>query len=171
MAPAPSPGATTVAVTDRGLTAADVVAVARDGATVELTPAAREAMAASAALIDGFLAADEPVYGVTTGFGSLATTSIPPERTAELQVALVRSHAAGMGAPVEAEVVRAMVLLRARSLAMGRSGARPEVADGAGGAAQRRPHARRPRARLARSQRRPRAPRRGGDGAASVRAR
>ena len=129
MAPAPSPGATTVAVTDRGLTAADVVAVARDGATVELTPAAREAMAASAALIDGFLAADEPVYGVTTGFGSLATTSIPPERTAELQVALVRSHAAGMGAPVEAEVVRAMVLLRARSLAMGRSGARPEVAE------------------------------------------
>ena len=129
MAPAPSPGATTVAVTDRGLTAADVVAVARDGATVELTPAAREAMAASAALIDGFLAADEPVYGVTTGFGSLATTSIPPERTAELQVALVRSHAAGMGAPVEVEVVRAMVLLRARSLAMGRSGARPEVAE------------------------------------------
>jgi histidine ammonia-lyase len=111
------------------LAAEDVVAVARDGAAAELTPAARKAMEASAALIDGFLAADEPVYGVTTGFGSLATTSIPPERTAELQVALVRSHAAGMGAAVEPEVVRAMVLLRARSLAMGRSGARPEVAD------------------------------------------
>ena len=87
-------------------------------------------MAASAALIDGFLAADEPVYGVTTGFGSLATTSIPAERTAELQVALIRSHAAGMGPQVEREVVRAMMLLRARSLAMGCSGARPEVADG-----------------------------------------
>ncbi len=131
MAPAPSSGATTtVSVTDRGLAAEDVVAVARDGAAAELTPAARDAMAASAALIDGFLAADEPVYGVTTGFGSLATTSIPPERTAELQVALVRSHAAGMGAPVELEVVRAMMLLRARSLAMGRSGARAELADG-----------------------------------------
>ncbi len=129
MAPAPPSGAATVAVTDRGLTAADVVAVARDGAAVELTRAARDAMAASAALVDGFLAADEPVYGVTTGFGSLATTSIPPERTAELQVALVRSHAAGMGSPVEGEVVRAMMLLRARSLAMGRSGARPEVAE------------------------------------------
>ena len=55
-------------------------------------------MDASAKLVDGFLAADEPVYGVTTGFGSLATTSIPPERTAELQLALIRSHAAGMGA-------------------------------------------------------------------------
>ena len=130
MAAVPSPGATTtVRVGDRGLAAEEVVAVAREGAAVELTPAAREAMTASATLIDGFLAADEPVYGVTTGFGSLATTSIPPERTAELQVALVRSHAAGMGAAVEPEVVRAMMLLRARSLAMGRSGARPEVAD------------------------------------------
>jgi histidine ammonia-lyase len=119
-----------VEVGDRGIAAADVVRVAREGAPVVLTPAARTAMEASAALIEGFLAADEPVYGVTTGFGSLATTAIPPARTAELQEALIRSHAAGMGPPVEREVVRAMVLLRARSLAMGRSGARPEVAGG-----------------------------------------
>jgi histidine ammonia-lyase len=71
----------------------------------------------------------EPVYGVSTGFGSLATTQIPAERREELQRSLIRSHASGMGPPVEREVVRAMMLLRARSLAMGYSGARPEVAD------------------------------------------
>ncbi len=71
----------------------------------------------------------EPVYGVSTGFGALAGTVIPLERSAELQVALVRSHAGGMGAPIEREVVRAMMFLRARSLAMGYSGARPVVAQ------------------------------------------
>ena len=72
---------------------------------------------------------EEPVYGVSTGFGSLAGTWIPPERREELQRALIRSHAAGMGPPIEREAVRAMMFLRARSLAMGRSGARPVVAD------------------------------------------
>ena len=119
-----------VEVTESGLSAADVVAVARHDEQVVLSASARAAMDVSAKLVDGFLAADEPVYGVTTGFGSLATTSIPPERTAELQLALIRSHASGMGPEVEREVVRAMVLLRARSLAMGCSGARPEVAEG-----------------------------------------
>ena len=70
-----------------------------------------------------------PTYGVSTGFGSLANTYIPAERREELQRALVRSHAAGMGDPVEVEVVRAMLLLRARTLAMGFSGARPAVAE------------------------------------------
>ncbi len=86
-------------------------------------------MERSAALIDEFVRSDAPVYGVTTGFGSLADTVIAPERTAELQLALVRSHATGMGDTVEPEVVRAMLLLRARSLAMGYSGARPEIVD------------------------------------------
>jgi histidine ammonia-lyase len=113
----------------RGLTAADVIAVARRGQPVRLGEAARAEMHGSAALVDGFVASREPVYGVTTGFGSLADTVIPVERTAELQVALVRSHAAGMGELIEREVVRAMVLLRARSLAMARSGARPELVD------------------------------------------
>ena len=109
-----------------GLSIADVVAVARHDAPVT---ARRRRHAPrwirSAALVERFVASDAPVYGVTTGFGSLANTVIPPERTAELQLALVRSHAAGMGDPVEREVVRAMLLLRARSLAMARSGARP----------------------------------------------
>jgi histidine ammonia-lyase len=119
----------TVEVTEHGLSAVQVIAVARHGAPVTLAPSARVVMATSAALIDDFLAADEPVYGVTTGFGSLATTHIPRERTEELQQALLRSHAAGMGPPVEREVVRAMMALRVRSVAMGRSGLRPEVAD------------------------------------------
>lgn len=113
----------------RGLSIGDVVAVARGRRPVRLGDDARAAMARSAALVDGFVASDTPVYGVTTGFGSLANTVIPAERTAELQVALVRSHAAGMGPEVEDEVVRALLLLRARSLSMAYSGARPELVD------------------------------------------
>jgi histidine ammonia-lyase len=119
----------TVVVEGHGVRIADVVAVARHGARVQLGSTARSAMARSAALVDGFVASDAPVYGVTTGFGSLANTLIPRERTAELQVALVRSHATGMGEPVEQEVVRALLLLRGRSLALAYSGARPELAD------------------------------------------
>jgi histidine ammonia-lyase len=118
-----------VLVDGRGLTVTDVVAVARHGASVQLGDEARAAMERSAALVEGFVASDSPVYGVTTGFGSLANTVIPADRTAELQVALVRSHATGMGATVEPEVVRALLLLRARSLSMGYSGARPELVE------------------------------------------
>ena len=121
--------ATEIVVHGAGLSIADVVAVARRGARATLAGSARDAMVRSAALVEGFVAGGEPVYGVTTGFGALADTVIAPERTAELQVALVRSHAAGMGDVVEPEVVRAMLLLRARSLAMARSGARPELVD------------------------------------------
>ena len=96
----------------------------------------------------------EPVYGVSTGFGALANTVIPPERSEELQLALIRSHAAGLGAEVEREVVRAMMLLRARSLSMGYSGARACRRRVHRGVAQRRHHADRSRVRLARSQRR-----------------
>ncbi len=118
-----------IELTSSGLTAADVVAVARERVGVTLGTEARAGMAACASLVAAHVASGEPVYGVTTGFGSLANTSIPVERTAEVQLALLRSHAAGMGPPVEPEVVRAMLVLRARSLALGRSGARPEVVD------------------------------------------
>jgi histidine ammonia-lyase len=113
------------AVTDR-----DVVAVAREDATAVLSARARERMLITSSVVAALADSGEPVYGVTTGFGSLATVRIPVQRRAELQRALVRSHAAGMGPPVEREVVRAMMLLRARSLAMGFSGARPLVAEG-----------------------------------------
>ena len=112
-----------------GLSPDDVVAVARDRAQVRLTPRRgrrwRRAPPSSTGLADR----PEPAYGVSTGFGSLANVTIPVDRREELQRALVRSHAAGMGPPVEPEVVRAMMLLRARTLAMGCSGARPAVAE------------------------------------------
>ncbi|HEX6489658.1 MAG TPA: histidine ammonia-lyase [Candidatus Dormibacteraeota bacterium] len=113
----------------RGLTPEEVVAVARDGEQVELHPDARQRMLASRAHVEAAGAAEHPVYGVSTGFGALAQTRIDPEDRSGLQHALIRSHAAGVGDPVPAEVVRAMMLLRARTLAMGYSGARPVVAE------------------------------------------
>ncbi len=112
-----------------GMSAEGVIAVARHGAPIEIADAAWDAIDRSAAVIDRILDNNEVVYGVTTGFGSLADTVIPSDRSAELQVALLRSHAAGMGPPIEPEVVRAMMALRARSLAMGYSGVRREVAQ------------------------------------------
>jgi histidine ammonia-lyase len=120
---------TAIELTGEGLTPPQVIQVARDDARVALAASAREAMESSAAVVERLISSDEPVYGVSTGFGSLATTPIPASRREKLQRALLRSHAAGMGPPVEREVVRGMMLLRARTLAMGRSGARPEVAE------------------------------------------
>ncbi|HLM08454.1 MAG TPA: histidine ammonia-lyase [Thermoleophilaceae bacterium] len=119
----------TIDLTGTGVEPADVVAVARDGAQARLSEEARAAMLESAAVVERMAASPEPSYGISTGFGSLATTWIPRERREELQRALVRSHAAGMGPTLEREVVRAMLFLRARSLATGRTGARPEVAE------------------------------------------
>jgi histidine ammonia-lyase len=112
-----------------GCSPSDVVDVARRAAVVTLSAAARASLERSAALVEAMAERAEAVYGVSTGFGSLATTAIPPARREELQRALIRSHAAGMGPPVEAEVVRALMFLRARTLAMGRSGVRPRVVD------------------------------------------
>ncbi len=112
-----------------GVSADEVLAVARADAAVVLGPAARAEMERSAAVVAARAAAEEPAYGISTGFGSLALVRIPPEARIALQHSLVRSHAAGMGPPIEREVVRAMMFLRARSLAMGRSGVRPVVAE------------------------------------------
>jgi histidine ammonia-lyase len=120
----------TVIVQPGGVRAADVLAVARADAKVELADATIAAMATSRAIVDHIEASGRPVYGVSTGFGALASTSIAPQRRAELQHALIRSHAAGIGAPMPREVVRAMMLLRVRSLALGLSGVRPELARG-----------------------------------------
>ena len=118
-----------VQLTPEGVSAADVVAVAREDAPVVLGERARAEMERSALVVAERAEADEPAYGISTGFGSLALVRIPPEARVALQRSLIRSHAAGMGPPVEREVVRAMMLLRARSLAMGRSGARPVVVE------------------------------------------
>jgi histidine ammonia-lyase len=111
-----------------GVTIDDVVAVARHHQAVDLTAAAIARMEASRAVVES--PEENPRYGISTGFGALATVAIPEGQRAELQLALIRSHAAGMGPPVEEEVVRAMTFLRARTLAMGASGARPAVAQG-----------------------------------------
>src|SRR5262245_4678402 len=105
----------TVVVGANGVTAADVVAVAREAAAVELGADAQAAMAAAAAVVADLAASGEPVYGISTGFGALATRFISPDERAQLQQSLVRSHAAGMGPRVETEVVRAMMLLRLRT--------------------------------------------------------
>jgi histidine ammonia-lyase len=111
-----------------GLSRKDVVAVARHGAKVELSDDAVATMTAARERVDVLAAATEPVYGISTGFGGLATTHIPPQRRERMQRSLIASHAAGLGEPVEDEVVRAMILLRVRTLATGITGARPELA-------------------------------------------
>ncbi|SEF80748.1 histidine ammonia-lyase [Thermomonospora echinospora] len=110
------------------LTFDQVVAVAREDAPVTLTDGALDAMAAARAHIEELAARPTPVYGVSTGFGALATRHIPAELRARLQLNIVRSHAAGSGPEVEREVVRAMMLLRLRTLASGRTGVRPATA-------------------------------------------
>ena len=100
----------------------DVVAVARHDAPVRVSPEALDAVATTRRHIEQLAASDRPVYGVSTGFGALATKHIAPEKRAQLQVSLIRSHAAGSGVEVEREVVRAMMLLRLSTLASGRTG-------------------------------------------------
>ena len=107
----------------------DVVHVARDGAAVALSDESLDAIAKSRARIEELAHNPKPVYGVSTGFGALATRHIPHELRTQLQRSLIRSHAAGSGPEVEREVVRAMMLLRLSTLATGRTGVRPEVAQ------------------------------------------
>ena len=110
------------------VTFADVVAVAREGAMVELGEDALAAMAASRAQVEALADDPRPHYGISTGFGALATRYIPRADRERLQLSLIRSHAAGSGPEVEREVVRAMMLLRLSTLATGRTGIRPETA-------------------------------------------
>lgn len=107
----------------------DVIAVARDDARVTLSPEAVDAIALSRDQIVKLAGADVPYYGVSTGFGALATKHIPAERRVQLQQGLIRSHAAGSGPDVEREVVRAMMLLRLSTLATGRTGVQVTTAQ------------------------------------------
>ena len=110
------------------ITEEQLVAVARHGAGVELAPDAQHAIAATRATIDALAGDVEPHYGISTGFGALATKHIPLEQRQLLQRSLIRSHAAGSGPEVEREVVRALMLLRLSTLATGRTGVRLETA-------------------------------------------
>lgn len=119
----------TVVVGTSGTTAEDVIAVARGNARVQLSPEALDALARSREIVDSLAAKPEPVYGVSTGFGALASRHISPELRAQLQRNIVRSHAAGMGPRVEREVVRALMFLRLKTVASGHTGVRPSVAQ------------------------------------------
>jgi histidine ammonia-lyase len=110
------------------LTAAEVVAVAR-GAELVPGPGLAEVMGPSARVVEAAMSAGRPVYGVTTGFGALANTPIEPADRVGLQTALIRSHAAGSGRPVEPALVRGMMGLRAASLSRGFSGVRPVLVE------------------------------------------
>ncbi|MGW8767033.1 histidine ammonia-lyase [Streptomyces sp. NPDC055815] len=119
----------TVVLGTSGTTPQDVIDVARHGARVELSTEAVNALAAARDIVDALAAKPEPVYGVSTGFGALATRHISHELRAQLQRNIVRSHAAGMGPRVEREVVRALMFLRLKTVASGHTGVRPEVAQ------------------------------------------
>ncbi|MCY0932783.1 histidine ammonia-lyase [Streptomyces sp. H34-S4] len=119
----------TVVVGTSGTTAEDVIAVARGNARVELSAEALAALARAREIVEALAAKPEPVYGVSTGFGALASRHISPELRAQLQRNIVRSHAAGMGPRVEREVVRALMFLRLKTVASGHTGVRPSVAQ------------------------------------------
>src|ERR671915_2650940 len=113
----------------RDLTIDNVIEVSRGRRAVSLDPEAADRIRASRAVIEKLVADGATVYGVTTGFGDLADVRVEPSQTADLQRNLVRSHAAGVGEPLPDDVVRAMLLLRANTLAIGLSGVRVEVAE------------------------------------------
>ncbi|HWU10765.1 MAG TPA: aromatic amino acid lyase, partial [Streptomyces sp.] len=111
------------------LSADEVVSVARLGTPVVLAPETLKEIARSREVVQALADDAKPHYGVSTGFGALATRHIPVELRAQLQRSLVRSHAAGSGPEVEREVVRALMLLRLSTLATGRTGVRTETAE------------------------------------------
>ena len=112
----------TVIVTGDGLTVQDVIDVASGEARAELSPDVPATMEFSRSVVAAATQGDTPVYGVNTGFGALADTPVPIQDLARLQGAIVRSHAAGTGDPLDDATVRAILLLRARTLAAGYSG-------------------------------------------------
>jgi histidine ammonia-lyase len=120
---------TTLQLTGEPLTIDDVMAVARAGREVALAPRAVERIERARALVEQIVASEQVCYGVTTGFGALSKVHIPTERLGELQHNLVRSHAAGVGEALPADVVRATMLLTAASLARGASGVRRSVVE------------------------------------------
>lgn len=123
------PTATTEPVTlDGTLTAASVAAIGR-GAEVTIDPAARERVARNRAVLEEILSTGTPVYGISTGFGALVSNTVAPELQRHLQVNLLRSHAAGTGPDLPAEVVRAAMAVRANGLLLGHSGVRPVVVE------------------------------------------
>jgi len=128
-APNTSVSPSTVLVGTGGVSPADILAVARSGAGVTIGEDALAALRSARQVVEALADDVNPHYGISTGFGALATTHIPVDRRAALQTSLIRSHAAGNGPTVETEVVRAMMLLRLATLCSGRTGIHPDTAS------------------------------------------
>jgi histidine ammonia-lyase len=123
------PDDTVVVLRSSAPAAADVVAVARHDVSVRIDDEARERIRAARRSVDVLAQGEEPVYGISTGFGALATTRIPPAERRMVPQGIIRSHAAGSGPAVEREVVRAMMLLRLHTVATGHTGVAEPTAD------------------------------------------
>src|ERR1700747_1676850 len=119
----------TILLTGNDLTFDQLYAVALQNESVSLAPAAVTRMKASRAIVDRLVAANKNAYGINTGFGKLASVRISAEQVRQLQVNLVRSHSCGVGLPLSEAETRAMMLLRAKALAKGLSGIRPQTVD------------------------------------------
>jgi histidine ammonia-lyase len=124
---------TAIALGPHPLGIADLLAVARDGAGVSVTPEARRRLVEGRRVLDELDRTGQAVYGVTTGVGKLKDAFIPHAQRRELQRNLVLSHAAAVGAPLGAVETRAVLVLLAASLARGHSGVRPEVVEALAG--------------------------------------
>ncbi|MEX2156295.1 MAG: histidine ammonia-lyase [Gemmatimonadales bacterium] len=120
---------TSIVLDGHSLSIADVVAVSRDNAPVALDSGALRGVVASRRAVEAAVAGGQTIYGVNTGFGKLAHVRIPPEQARQLQLNLIRSHASGVGDPLPADAVRAMMLLRANVLTRGTSGVRPVLPE------------------------------------------
>jgi histidine ammonia-lyase len=120
---------TPITLDGHSLTIADVVAVARHRAPVAIASGALEGIRTSRRVVEDAVARGDTIYGVNTGFGKLAHVRIPPDRIRALQLNLIRSHASGVGDPLPADAVRAMMLLRANVLVRGTSGVRPALPE------------------------------------------
>ena len=116
-----------VLLSSSGVTPEDVIAVARHNAKVTISEEALAGVERVRAHIDTLAHSETPAYGISTGFGALANRHIPTDMRTQLQKSLIRSHSAGMGPAVEREGVRALMFLRAKTLASGRTGVRPVV--------------------------------------------
>lgn len=114
-----------VVLDGHSLTLCELVAVARFGADVSLSPAAVEALTRSRALAEKIAAEGRVAYGISTGFGDFATVAVPEEMSSRLSTNLILSHAVATGEPYSVEQTRAMLLLRANTLCAGLSGVRP----------------------------------------------
>ncbi|MDI9391097.1 MAG: histidine ammonia-lyase [Synergistota bacterium] len=111
------------------LTIEDIVRVARDGYGVALDPAARAFVPRGSSMVEKWANTGETIYGITTGFGDLASTPISPELSEKLQENLLKSHSCGVGEPFPEDVIRAAMLLRINTLTRGYSGIRLKTLD------------------------------------------